>query len=259
METECTDSREAVALCNLMEYPKDLPHDFQNFDSIPGVKKDKDASRYGGSVNLADYCPYIQEFTWKANDVVVRGSQCQFRENNPSPEKNFALETYGPSSKCFNHNHQMWEERTCTQVRQWQHWGSGCYEYSCADGRIVMHINNQTFTCLYKGQEVKIQLYANDWLHIGTVVCPSCQQLCSLDPETGGPFKCKPDVVKSKASSLTTSSLVASPSPVLYHKDYLKCGSLSLNNNYLTSVILTFLLLPLSMHSQYFFCIIKTS
>lgn len=128
LETECTDSRDAVALCNLMEYPKDLPAQFQNFETIPGLKNPKDAARFGGSVNLADYCPYIQEFTWKSNDIVVRGSQCQFVENNPSPEKNFALEEYGPTSKCINHNSQMWEERTCHQVRQWQHWGSGCYQ-----------------------------------------------------------------------------------------------------------------------------------
>ena len=130
LETECTDSRDAVALCNLMEYSKPLPTIFQNFDYIPGVKKQKEVGRYGGSVNLADYCPYIQEFTWKSQDVVVRGSQCQYPQNNPVPEKNFALESYGLASKCFNHNHQMWEERTCHQVKQWQHWGSGCYQVS---------------------------------------------------------------------------------------------------------------------------------
>ena len=130
LETECTDNRDAVALCNLMEYNSDLPKDYQNFDYIPSVKNWSDTSKYGGSVNLADFCPYIQEFTWKLNDVVVRGSKCQYPENNPIPEKNFALEYYGPDSKCFNHNNQMWEERTCTQVRQWQHWGSGCYKVS---------------------------------------------------------------------------------------------------------------------------------
>ncbi|KAG0417156.1 hypothetical protein HPB47_005845, partial [Ixodes persulcatus] len=31
-------------------------------------------------------------------------------------EKNFALEYYGPGSKCFNHNKEMWEERTCHQA-----------------------------------------------------------------------------------------------------------------------------------------------
>ncbi|KFM57462.1 Leishmanolysin-like peptidase, partial [Stegodyphus mimosarum] len=119
LETECTDSRDSVALCNLVEYPKELHPIFQNFDYIPGVPS-SEIGKYGGSVSLADYCPYIQEFTWKSNNIVVRGSQCQFPENMPQPEKNFALEYYGPGSKCFNHNKEMWEERTCQQVRQWQ-------------------------------------------------------------------------------------------------------------------------------------------
>ena len=199
LETECTDNRDAVALCNLMEYNSDLPNIYQNFDYISSVKNRNDTSKYGGSVNLADYCPYIQEFTWKLNDVVVRGSKCQYPENNPNPEKNFALEYYGPQSKCFNHNNQMWEERTCTQVRQWQHWGSGCYpvsrwslitsvlltiscslafQYKCQNGLLHLQIQNQTFTCFEENQEIKVQLYANDWLHIGTVVCPKCQQIC---------------------------------------------------------------------------------
>lgn len=126
LETECTDYRDAVALCNLKRYPDELSKEYQNFDSIKGVES-KELGHYGGSVSLADYCPYIQEFTWRAKDVVVRGSQCQFTENNPSLDKNFALEYYGPDSKCFNHV-DKWEERTCFQSRHWQHWGSGCYQ-----------------------------------------------------------------------------------------------------------------------------------
>ena len=52
------------------------------------------------------------------------------------PERNFALELYGSESRCFEHSGPMWEERTCRQVRQWQHWGSGCYQYSCHAGRL---------------------------------------------------------------------------------------------------------------------------
>ena len=37
-------------------------------------------------------------------------------------DRNFALENYGPKSKCFDHNDKMWEEMNCEQVRQWQHW-----------------------------------------------------------------------------------------------------------------------------------------
>ena len=55
---------------------------YQNFDQVPQVPASK-TGYYGGSVILADYCPYIQEFTWKSNNVIVRGSHCAFPENNP--------------------------------------------------------------------------------------------------------------------------------------------------------------------------------
>ncbi|KAI1290328.1 Leishmanolysin-like peptidase [Halotydeus destructor] len=224
LETECTESRDAVALCNLMEYEKDLPAQYQNFQYIPGVKKA--VGRYGGSVNLADYCPYIQEFTWKSQDIVVRGSQCQYPSNNPVTEKNFALELYGSNSKCFNHNNQMWEERTCMQVKQWQHWGSGCYEYSCKDGRLNLEIANHTFPCLYSGQEIKIQLYVNDWLHIGAVICPPCQELC-----TPLGADCRPDKVKSQ-NVLDKN----------YHKDFLTCSKAESLPSKFTICLLLFML-----------------
>ena len=82
LETECTDDRSSVALCNLVHHGHMLPPPFQNFDSIPHVSSD--VGYYGGSVALADYCPYIQEFTWRSNNVVVRGSHCAYTENQPS-------------------------------------------------------------------------------------------------------------------------------------------------------------------------------
>lgn len=137
----------------------------QNFDSIPHVPSGEE-QYYGGSVSLADYCPYIQEFTWRARNIVVRGSHCLYEENNPrksrhticlrmkrnngiclkyifllDPDKNFALEKYGPHSRCFDHTNDMWEERTCKQARQWQHWGSGCYLYKCEAGRLHIMVS----------------------------------------------------------------------------------------------------------------------
>lgn len=57
------------------------------------------------------------------------------------PEKNFALEKYGKHSKCFDHSEHMWEERSCRQTREWQHWGSGCYEYKCLNGRLQILVS----------------------------------------------------------------------------------------------------------------------
>lgn len=58
------------------------------------------------------------------------------------PEKNFALESYGNHSKCFDHTDSMWEERSCRQTREWQHWGSGCYKYRCEKGRLHILVYN---------------------------------------------------------------------------------------------------------------------
>ena len=123
LQTECTDNRDSVALCNLREYEQELDSKFQNFDYIPSVNNES-TGFYGGSVALADFCPYIQEFTWKLNEQFHRGSKCHFRENTPAPEKNFALELYGPQSKCLNHNSEMWEERNCFEVSKF---GFECY------------------------------------------------------------------------------------------------------------------------------------
>lgn len=64
------------------------------------------------------------------------------------PEKNFALESYGKESKCFEHSDTMWEERSCTQSREWQHWGSGCYKFKCKLGRLHIIVNHLAFSIL---------------------------------------------------------------------------------------------------------------
>ena len=128
-----------MALCNLVHHGHSLPPPFQNFDVIPHVTA-RDVGHYGGSVALADYCPYIQvetstsssikpvelhvnvqEFTWRSNNVVVRGSHCMYEENQPSDERNFALESYGQGARCFDHTERMWEERSCSQVGSLYH------------------------------------------------------------------------------------------------------------------------------------------
>jgi len=189
LETECTEDRSSVALCNLVHHGHMLPPPFQNFDTIPHVPRGE-VGHYGGSVALADYCPYIQEFTWRSNNVVVRGSHCMYEENQPSDDRNFALESYGVGSKCFDHTEQMWEERSCSQVRQWQHWGSGCYNYICEEQRLHLQVLNQTFTCFYTGQEIEVRLVENDWLHTGSLICPACEDVCSVDFTAQG-TKCK--------------------------------------------------------------------
>lgn len=210
LQTECTDDRNSVALCNLVKHEDPLPHEYQNFDSLNHVHEDLE--NYGGSVSLADHCPYIQEFTWRSKNVVVRGSQCKFEENNPHHEKNFALEKYGHESKCFEHTEKMWEERSCKQTREWQHWGSGCYSYSCRSGRLHIHVSNYTFECFYPGQELNIRILENNWLHHGAIVCPSCRELC------GEQFALMGESCKKAEEA---------PSSYYYPKDNLKCRAIA--------------------------------
>ncbi|CAG9768000.1 unnamed protein product [Ceutorhynchus assimilis] len=185
LQTECTDDRTSVALCNLVEYKQELPKIYQNFDSLQDVEPTREGY-YGGSVSLADYCPYIQEFTWRSNNVVVRGSHCQYTENNPKPDKNFALEKYGENSRCFEHTNHMWEEKSCGQLRQWMHWGSGCYGYRCQNGRLHILVGNYSYECYHKNQEISIRITSNGWLHKGGIVCPSCKEICAKEFESRG-------------------------------------------------------------------------
>lgn len=93
LQTECTDDRNSVALCNLIRHEYPLPKMYQNFDYLNNVQSGEE-EYYGGSVTLADFCPFIQEFTWRSKNVIVRGSQCVFEDNNPSMTKEFEQTVY---------------------------------------------------------------------------------------------------------------------------------------------------------------------
>lgn len=224
LQTECTDDRNSVALCNLVRHEEPLPKEYQNFDSLNNVNEGF-VEYYGGSVSLADHCPYIQEFTWRSKNVVVRGSQCTFEENNPNVEKNFALEKYGKDSRCFEHSEKMWEERNCHQTREWQHWGSGCYTYSCMNGRLHLHVSNYTYECFHPGQVLSIRVLDNNWLHHGEIMCPSCEEMCGNLFESKGE-KCRPPE--------------KTPASDFYQFDHLKCQAVAHLPSFLIVVILVF-------------------
>ncbi|CAH1153503.1 unnamed protein product [Phaedon cochleariae] len=225
LQTECTDDRTSVALCNLVEHKEELPMLYQNFDSIQYVDSGREGF-YGGSVSLADYCPYIQEFTWRSKNVVVRGSHCKYAENDPKPDKNFALEKYGEKSLCFDHTNHMWEERSCRQMRQWQHWGSGCYAYRCENGRLHILVGNYSYECFHANQEISIRIISTGWLHKGAIVCPPCREICAKEFESRGE-SCKIGD--------------ESPPSTSYPRDDLQCGSSVAKATSLLLVLLLFL------------------
>jgi leishmanolysin-like peptidase len=93
-----------------------------------------------------------------------------FNQSFLESEKNFALESYGQNSKCFEHTENIWEERSCRQTREWQHWGSGCYNYKCENGHLHIIVGNYSFECFHAGQELNIRIMAYGWLHKGTII-----------------------------------------------------------------------------------------
>ncbi|CAH2083494.1 unnamed protein product [Euphydryas editha] len=209
LRTECSPRRNAVVLCNLVRHDTILPRQYQHFDRLPNIPPG-DVAHYGGSVSLADYCPYLQEFTWKHKTVLIRGSRCSYEENTPKQDVNFALENYGEHSKCFDHSDRVWEQKSCRQIREWQHWGSGCYKYKCENGRLHVVVGNYTYTCYFAGQVLQIKIIQKEWLHRGGVVCPPCRELCAEEFSSRGEY-CKGGE--------------EAPPPNLYPNDVLACKS----------------------------------
>ncbi|CAL1536224.1 unnamed protein product, partial [Lymnaea stagnalis] len=181
--TDCAHNRKSVALCNLVEYGQPLPAKYQYFDSLPGISRD-DVGRFAGSVALADYCPYLQEFSWtNENNVPVRGSNCQEAENNLEKAGNFFGESYGENSLCFEHA-SKWYLHQCSSTRSPQHAGSGCYQYSCVEGvGLVIQLENQTYRCYREKQVIKVIFQSSEYIHQGSVVCPNCDLICRVRPK----------------------------------------------------------------------------
>lgn len=104
----------------------------------------------------------------------------------------------------------MWEERSCHQTREWQHWGSGCYKYNCFDGRLHILVGNYSYKCSFPGQKLSIRITANGWLHKGAIMCPSCHELCDAHFAAIG-TECRPS---------------EEPDPLnKYPRDNLTCGA----------------------------------
>ncbi|KAK6182580.1 hypothetical protein SNE40_010233 [Patella caerulea] len=175
--TDCTNNRHSVALCNLVEYKKPLPLKYQYFYQIKDVAN-SDVGRYGGSVSLADYCPYLQEFSWTNKDKILRGSSCLVPSNGIDPDSNYFGEEYGNESRCFNHGGR-WYLHHCGGVNSPQHSGSGCYQYFCSEEMgLNILVDGIPYRCYKAGQKITASFVTKSYLHQGTVVCPACSDVC---------------------------------------------------------------------------------
>ncbi|KFP94227.1 Leishmanolysin-like peptidase, partial [Haliaeetus albicilla] len=128
LQLTCRQDQRAVAVCNLQKFPKQLPQEYQYFDNLNGVPAEE-LPYYGGSVEIADYCPFSQEFSWHLSGEFQRSSDCRIIENQPDPTKNYGAEKYGPNSVCLIQKSAFVMEQ-CRRKLSYPDWGSGCYQVS---------------------------------------------------------------------------------------------------------------------------------
>ncbi|MGH0148516.1 UNVERIFIED_CONTAM: hypothetical protein FKN15_013166 [Acipenser sinensis] len=186
LQLTCRQDNMAVAVCNLQKYMKNIPAEYQYFDGIPGIPF-QDLPYYGGSVEIADYCPFNQEFSWHLSGEFQRSSNCRIAENQPDQSRNYGAEKYGPDSVCLLQGSAFVMEQ-CTRRMAYPDWGSGCYKISCSSQGLTVWIQDNAYLCSRAGQLLIINVEMSGWVYTGSLVCPSCFDFCrSCPPERDPP------------------------------------------------------------------------
>ncbi|XP_004424570.1 PREDICTED: leishmanolysin-like peptidase isoform X1 [Ceratotherium simum simum] len=186
LQLTCRQDQRAVAVCNLQKFPKPLPREYQYFDELSGIPAE-DLPYYGGSVEIADYCPFSQEFSWHLSGEYQRSSDCRISENQPDLFKNYGVEKYGPHSVCLLQKSAFVMEK-CERKLSYPDWGSGCYQVSCSPQGLKVWVQDTSYLCSRAGQVLPVSIQMNGWIHDGNLLCPSCGDFCELcPPETDPP------------------------------------------------------------------------
>nr|KAF6474673.1 leishmanolysin like peptidase [Rousettus aegyptiacus] len=186
LQLTCRQDQRAVAVCNLQKFPKPLPREYQYFDELSGIPAE-DLPYYGGSVEIADYCPFSQEFSWHLSGEYQRSSDCRILENQPDLFKNYGAEKYGPHSVCLIQKSAFVMEK-CERKLSYPDWGSGCYQVSCSPQGLKVWVQDISYLCSRAGQVLPVSIQMNGWIHDGNLLCPSCWDFCELcPPETDPP------------------------------------------------------------------------
>ncbi|XP_030435620.1 leishmanolysin-like peptidase isoform X2 [Gopherus evgoodei] len=156
------------------------------FDSLNGVPSE-DLPYYGGSVEIADYCPFSQEFSWHLSGEFQRSSDCRIMENQPDPLKNYGAEKYGPNSVCLIQK-SAFVMAQCRKKISYPDWGSGCYQVSCSPKGLNVWVKDTAYLCSRSGQVLTVSIQMNGWVHAGNLICPACWDFCdSCPPERDPP------------------------------------------------------------------------
>ncbi|NXR98726.1 LMLN peptidase, partial [Oxylabes madagascariensis] len=190
----------------------------QYFDNLNGVPAEE-LPYYGGSVEIADYCPFSQEFSWHLSGEFQRSSDCRIIENQPDPTKNYGAEKYGPNSVCLIQKSAFVMEQ-CRRKLSYPDWGSGCYQVSCSPQGLHVWVKDTVYLCSRSGQVLTVSIQMNGWVHVGNLICPACSDFCDTlkrDPPASNLTRTAPIDLCSCSSSLVVTLwlLVANLVPLL--------------------------------------------
>ncbi|KAF1383056.1 hypothetical protein PFLUV_G00150310 [Perca fluviatilis] len=192
LQLTCRQDQLAVAVCNLQKYQQELPLQYQYFDSVPGVSSDQ-LAMFGGAVEIADFCPFSQEFSWHLSGEYQRNSYCREAHNQPDWWRNYGAEQYGPTgggtteprygpdSVCL-HQKSAFVMEQCTRKMTYPDWGSGCYKVWCSAGGLTVFVQDRSFLCVRTGQQLRVSVRVSDWVYNGVLVCPACSDFCDDCP-----------------------------------------------------------------------------
>ncbi|XP_069838586.1 leishmanolysin-like peptidase isoform X2 [Dendropsophus ebraccatus] len=185
LKLTCRQDQKAVAICNLQRFPKSLPQEYQYFDYIPDVVEE-DLAYYGGAVEIADFCPFTQEFSWHLSGEYQRSSDCTMSQNQPAASRNYGAERYGPESVCVEQRAAFVIEQ-CTKRMSYPDWGSGCYQVSCTPEGLQIWLEDEPYLCSRAGQVLTVGTQISGWYYEGKLVCPSCSDFCDFCPPERDP------------------------------------------------------------------------
>uniref|UniRef100_A0A5S6QE25 Leishmanolysin-like peptidase n=1 Tax=Trichuris muris TaxID=70415 RepID=A0A5S6QE25_TRIMR len=164
-----------------------------------------------GDDELADYCPMWKVHQRGVDKKKETDSVCADVNNQPKRLDNFAMEIYGPSSKCFEQE-TVFVKLRCVGARilgrvdyaYEKASGAACYEYKCEMGRLFVRAKgfqrtstaNAFKVCWAKGSAIALYRYQKDFngstnLYRGSILCPSCEEICE---GANDDFKCGPEV-----------------------------------------------------------------
>ena len=108
MQAGCTTDLRARGYCNMVTYSSALPAGYRHFGADP---------TQGGSLSVADYCPFYQSWSNGACDDAAN-----------LPGRNYRAEAYGPSSRCLATAVSQVVGTNVLDSPQ----GVGCYPTRCA-------------------------------------------------------------------------------------------------------------------------------